>query len=154
MSRPVYDRKDPQAGKQYDMDKCLDGVHIQTRTKRTYLRAVAAAVCAAAKIPLVRVVFTRMPGDTLGDCPPGQMLRLNTRSDCSGVNILILLHELAHAICDEYFDSAQAHSPEFCAIYRSLLDTYQILPAKCYNLLARQHKVKVQNSTYDFGTPP
>lgn len=155
MSRPERDRRDPQNGRHYDLEKELDGIHIHTRTSRVYLRAVAAVVCAAADIPQVRVVFKKLPADTLGDCPPGgEQVRLNTHAACSGVNILILLHELAHAICDEYFDNPQAHGPEFAAVYRSLLDTYKVLPAKCYNLLARKHRVKAQNIAYDFGSPP
>lgn len=153
MSRPVYDRRDAQAGKHYDMEKELDGIHINTRTKRAYLRAVAATVCEAAEIPQVRLTFKRLRENDLGDCMHGHV-RLNTRTTCSGVNIMILLHELSHAICEEYFDEAQSHGPEFAAIYRSLLDTYKILPAKCFNMIARKHRVKVQGIMYDFGEPP
>ena len=149
MSRPEFDKNDPQWQMVYDLEKQLDGIHRKTRTGRQYLRDVAAAVCEKAAIPQVQVVFKQLPGDDLGDCALG-VVRLNTRMNCHGVSLYVLLHELSHAICDDYYEMVQSHGPEFCAVFRSLLHGYKILPKACFDVLARQGRVKVQRIEYDF----
>lgn len=146
---PARDPHDPQGHRVHALETQLDGMRTSTCAGRQYLRDVAAAVCAKAGIPAVQLVFKAMRGNYLGTHYAGT-IRLNTRKACHGANLYILLHELAHAICDDYHDAAANHGPEFCAIFRSLLHDYKILPKVCFDVLARKGGVKVQRIEYDF----
>lgn len=147
--RPVYDSADPQGQQVYDLEKQLDGIHANTRSRRQYLRDVAAAVCDRAGIDPVRLVFKPIRADDLGYYHAGSIY-LNTRDNCHGASLYILLHELAHAICDAYYDGVAHHGPEFCAVFRSLLHGYKVLPKACFDVLARRGGVKVRRIEYDF----
>lgn len=61
----------------------------------------------------------------------------------SGDNLQCLLHEFAHYVIDSYYEDAEDHGPEFCAVYMHLLDKYCVFPADCFRLLAKRHKLKI-----------
>lgn len=69
----------------------------------------------------------------------------------TGVNPLCahtLLHELAHVVCEVYFDGAEDHGPEFVGIMMWLFDYFQIIPADAFSLILRRHGVRRRPPKY------
>ena len=135
-----YKRVDPQRGEVYRMERDILGSSIDAFTPLDKLQGIADHACRKNSCPKVRVNSYAKAEKVFGYCnEEGIYLNKNYH----GHNLPVLLHELAHWICFKKYPEATDHGPTFCDIYRHLLDSYKVLPAACFNVLARKYNVIV-----------
>jgi hypothetical protein len=131
------------------MERELEGISVHHKAAPKFLRRVAKSVCRYYGVPQIAVSFINKPktrefGYTLySDFPDASPTRLVLNGGFHGQNLMTLLHELAHHITDCLYDDAQAHGPEFCAIYMHLMSRHKILPQDCFRVLAARWKVRI-----------
>ena len=62
-----------------------------------------------------------------------------------GVNLITLLHELAHYIVDITYEGHHDHGKEFVGVYMHLLDKYRIIPRDAFRVIAKRRRIKIAN---------
>ena len=61
----------------------------------------------------------------------------------NSLNVPVLLHELAHVVCDQYYgQQLEDHGPEFVGIAMWLYNAYQVIPEDAYRCILRRFKIK------------
>jgi hypothetical protein len=88
---------------------------------------------------VVKIVRGSFKGKHIADCGDGKIrLRKN-----AGNVMPVLLHEVAHHICDmRYDDEVQGHGPEFVAVLRDLFHASETLDKVAWDALCKKHGVK------------
>jgi len=68
---------------------------------------------------------------------------LNINRQHKALNTSVLLHEMAHVICDQYYGMKMAdHCPEFVGITIWLYNEYRVIAEDSYRLALRRYEVK------------
>lgn len=76
----------------------------------------------------------------------GDEIFLNLHPKCLGMNTSTLVHELAHYVCDQFYDEEVVHhGPEFAAIYGWILDRLNILPRWAWDRLCEDYNILQQH---------
>lgn len=133
---------DPQKNNLYRMEREFIGHAVDTRVPAEKLQLIANHACRkrGVKPPKVKTYRgIRRDARVFGWCDH-ECIHLNEAFH--GCNTSCLLHELAHWLTPEDHDS---HGPEFCGIYRELLDQYKMLPKVAFDALSKKHGVKVKH---------
>jgi hypothetical protein len=140
-------KSDPQRHRLYRMERDFIGAFIDANTKRKTLEHIVTHACNKYKIRRPKLRVVKRPDRVFGWCTDEE-LYLNR--DFHGNNIGTLLHELAHWVVDEVFDTAEevngCHGPQFAAIYMHLLVGYKVLPEVAFRYLADEWQVAIDES--------
>lgn len=145
-------KKDPQRARVYKMEREFVGAVVYHRVSRDDLETVMRHACSYYRICAPKLeIYTdrehRIFGEAVswsddgGKTEYGHTIRLNR--GYHGANVITLLHELAHYICDDTYKNHRDHGRQFCAIYMHLLDKYRVLPAVAFRALAKKWGVKI-----------
>lgn len=135
---PVND--DPQAERVYSMEHAAFEGHYFSKVKLAKLRSVAKAVCREYDVPKIRI-HVRHHNIEAGCYWYGYTSIFLESS--AGMNMMILLHELAHHIVANKHPKAQAHGPIWVRIYANLLDAKGLVPLAGMRAVCRKYKVKI-----------
>lgn len=134
---------DPQRHKIYSLERELVGMSVNTRCPRDHLRDVLAHACRKYRVTAAELKFIRNPDMRIFGFYiryPFPSITLN--SGFHGCNMFTLMHELAHHIVDERFDSIEHHGPEFAKVYMDLLHRYRIIPNYAFKVMLERYGVK------------
>lgn len=111
-------------------------------------RKVAAEVCSLYDVPPIKIRYEKAPRERHGAV---MVWDHNEREYCNPVmivnsahnklDILILLHELAHWIDAVVFGSRESHGANFVGISAWLYDRYFVMPAIAYRAMLDQKKI-------------
>lgn len=135
-------KSDPQRHKVYAMERSIIGSSIYSSVPLHILQAIADNACKAERAPLVKVRLVEEKGALFGYWEDGYVC-LN--QNYHGANIGVLLHEVAHAITDYWFEGIGLpdHSPEWAYTYLKLLDKYNVIPKYAMLEICRRFEVEV-----------
>lgn len=134
-------KSDPQRHKVYSMERTIVGWAVGTQTCSTVLSDVISHACREwnVDVPLLEIERRR---NVYGSCSDDS-INLNPKYD--GMNLAVLIHELAHWISDRVFDSpGHDHGPRFVGVYRYLLDRYNMLPNYSFDAMCRHWDVEYE----------
>jgi hypothetical protein len=109
------------------MERDIKGWHRDATVDEAFLNQLAKAACKAWSVKILPEIYieNKRTVDIAWCTEDG--IYLNTYRD--GVNYAVLIHELAHWICDDrHGTDMQPHSPEWADIYLDLLDRFHFLP--------------------------
>lgn len=138
---------DPQREAVYDLQAEFAGAWGVDRGSRAALETYLAKAARYYRVDPPKLVISRRHYRHAGEYVTAEWDRGNEAiilyPKGHGDNIQCLLHEFSHYVVDQYYDDAEDHGPEFCAVYMHLLDKYCIFPASCFRLLARKYRVKI-----------
>jgi len=152
MINPFYVRKigkpskesktDPQKQRVYKMEREWIGTVVDTTVPLDKLQGIANHACRKLKLkpPSVQAYPGRKGVREFGFSITGEIF-LN--SNFHGQNLSVLLHELAHYICDQKHPWAEPHGATYCGVYRKLLADYRVLPKEGFDAMAKKYKVSV-----------
>lgn len=124
----------------YSLEEEFSGPCDHSTSTKMQLDSLTADVCLyyAVDPPNVRTINTRK--NTCVGWWDGEIVLNRARE---GVNGMMLLHELAHFLVDEFYTGVEHHGPEFVAIYMHLLCRWKYLPNRCFRMLAKKHRLKI-----------
>lgn len=111
--------------------------HLEGRSPLRFLRRRARRLCLLHDVPPVTVYVRRKRG--MGGSYVCDAVHLDP--GC-GVNLLSLLHELAHHITEHRHPAAQKHGPAWVRWYGHLLDAERLVPLPGFRALCRQYDVR------------
>jgi len=118
---------DRPASRVYRMERDIAGWHNNSITPESDLIELAKDACKHFRIkdvPEIYVVKKRIVD--IGWCTE-EGIFLNTAQD--GQNYHILIHEIAHWICDDLYAPIDVgHGPQWAHVYIELMDRYKCLP--------------------------
>ena len=133
---------DPQKQRVYKMEREFIGTVLDTTVDPRVLTEILRHACRKAGVEAPVLIIYEDEKSRVFGYQTEKGIFLN--ESWHGVNLGVMLHELAHWISDELYDGkVPDHGEEFCAIYRHLLDQYKLLPAECFDLLAESWAVDV-----------
>ena len=138
-----HSNRDPQKYKLFKMEREFVGTCMYHVVAVEDLQRITTHACRAYGVPRAEVTVFKDGGKKPNDgwYEDG---KIGLNSAYSAQNTCVLLHELAHHIHFARFpDDTQDHGPEFCRIYRELLDSYRILPYECFELLAKKWGIEI-----------
>lgn len=140
---------DPQAKKLYAMENRFMRAAMRGTMTRSELQELADRGARRWRIEPPRVKFTSHT-KYVGQSYSGERtIHLNGKNPeyraYNGRNAPVLLHELAHYITDWKYPELDAHGPIFAAVARDLYDHFDVLPAECFDCLAKVYGVNVSD---------
>lgn len=83
--------------------------------------------------------------DVIYDSDTGKQLSvtLNVNRNKKGLNPFLILHELAHVVCDQYYGmNLDDHGREMVGILIWLYNDYRMIPEDAFRMILRRFKVK------------
>ncbi len=131
-------KDDTQRHRVYSMERTLVGEIIGSKTDMEVLENVVRHACREWRCDLP--CWGKEPRARVYGSTTDTEIRLNP--DFDGQTMGVMLHELAHWITDRVFPEATDHGPDFCGVYRYLLDRYNVLPVYCFDVLAAHWDVE------------
>lgn len=109
-------------------------------------REVSAEVCSLYRVSPIKIRYKKAPQEHYGAIMEWES---GLKNPCLVINsahnkldIVILLHELAHWIDAVVFGSRESHGPEFVGISAWLYDRYFVIPAVAYRALLDKYKIR------------
>jgi hypothetical protein len=110
------DPEDTQAHRVYRMEATFDGGTVNHSAPLEYLQKVANKAARTWKVKRPKVSLVSLPRAYWnGEHEHGVGITLNRSRH--GQNLMTLLHEMAHWICDQRDYAGESHGPEFVWIY-------------------------------------
>ena len=121
-------------------------VRLIKRVRKQYALVPIKLRVMSSELPTVDVGRT----DVLFDAETGELFEvtISTNPDKHGMNPLLILHELAHVICDQHHGPRlQDHCKEMVGILIWLYDQYHLIPEDAFRLILRRYKVRHKSMT-------
>ena len=142
---------DPQREALFKMEREFEGCLIHHSAPKNFLVKKANEICDYYGVLRVKLYFVRQRSDMYGwtesshdqDYARTKIFLNEGRKGATGKNLPTLVHELAHHIVDSVYDYAEAHGPEFCAVYMHLMNKYKLMSEDCFRLSARRWGIKI-----------
>ena len=143
-------KTDPQAKLVYKMEREFVGVSVYHKVDRQHLLLVMNHVCKYYKVAVPKLIIYNKPKERIfgssssvvfDDGTGAYDIRLNR--GFHGANLCTLLHELAHHICDSYYENHEDHGKEFCGIYMHLLEKYRVMPSCAFRAMAKRWGIRI-----------
>jgi len=139
-------KSDSQRHKVYNLERRLMGQCVNAVVPVADLQTVANHACRKWALPKVSVRKLSIKSESderiMGKWYDDNVIELNP--DFHGMNLMTLLHELAHHICDKYESGCEDHGPEFAYHYGQLLDKYNCLPFFAWEVLCDDWGIEIK----------
>ncbi len=131
---------DPQVARVYAMEHAVLAGHFHSKVKLAKLRSLAKTVCKDYQVPKIRIHVRHHKEDA--GCYWYGYTSIFLESS-AGMNMMILLHELAHHIVANKHPKAHPHGPRWMRIYADLLDKNGLVPLAGMRAACRKYKVRM-----------
>lgn len=136
-----YKKDDEQAQWVYLAERQFIGGMVYASVPLRELRTIAKFLCRQYRVPPPKIISYEAPDHRYGFAI-GDEIHLNRHEKSLGVNTHTLVHELAHYVCDRFYDTdVEHHGPEFAAIYGWMLDRINVLPRNFWDMLCEDYNV-------------
>ncbi len=127
---------DPQRHKVYDMERTMVGACVDTTMELPTLRQIVRHACREWGLIAPKLLLKSEDNTMVFGMYYHELNTICLNHCFHGANIGVLLHELAHHIIwRRHGHDAEDHGKEFVAVYRYLLNRYNVIPDYAFDTI-------------------